>query len=87
MRTLEPLFPGTKHVTDIPGLLGDKAIWEHARSNGFVLVTLDTDFVQIAALHGAPPKIILYQFLVQDSPKAGLDLEVVNARETIRLAR
>jgi len=29
----------------------------------------------------------LYQFLVQDSPKAGLDLEVVNARETIRLAR
>ena len=29
----------------------------------------------------------LYQFLVQDSPKAGLDLAVVNARETIRLAR
>ena len=30
---------------------------------------------------------LLYQFLVQDSPKAGLDLEVVNARETISLAR
>ena len=30
---------------------------------------------------------LLYQFLVHDSPKAGLDVEVVNARETIRLAR
>jgi len=39
------------------------------------------------AARRSPPLYFLYQFLVQDSPKAGLDLEVVNARETIRLAR
>lgn len=43
----------------IPGLKGDQAIWEHARKQDFVLVTFDTDFVQIAALRGAPPKILL----------------------------
>lgn len=59
VRTLDPVFHGTLHVTDVPGLKGDQAIWEHAHKQGFVLVTFDTDFVQIAALRGAPPKILL----------------------------
>ena len=59
VRTLDPVYPGTLHVTDVPGLKGDQAIWEHARKHDFVLVTFDTDFVQIAALRGAPPKILL----------------------------
>lgn len=59
VRTLDTVYQGTLHVTDVPGLKGDQAIWEHARKHGFVLVTFDTDFVQIAALRGAPPKILL----------------------------
>lgn len=59
VRTLDQVFPGTAHVTDISGLKGDHAIWEHAKVDGFVLITFDSDFVQIAALRGAPPKIIL----------------------------
>lgn len=59
VRTLDAVYQGTLHVTDLPGLKGDQAIWEHARTHGFVLVTFDTDFVQIAALRGAPPKILL----------------------------
>ena len=36
----------------------DEIIWQHARANGFVIVTLDKDFADLALLHGAPPKII-----------------------------
>jgi predicted nuclease of predicted toxin-antitoxin system len=59
VRTLDTIYQGTLHVTDVLGLKGDQAIWEHARRHGFVLVTFDTDFVQIAALRGSPPKILL----------------------------
>jgi predicted nuclease of predicted toxin-antitoxin system len=43
-----------------PGLerADDRAIWDYAKANGFVLATLDADFVEIASLRGAPPKII-----------------------------
>jgi predicted nuclease of predicted toxin-antitoxin system len=58
-RQLNDLFPGSSQVR----LLGleradDRAIWDYAKANGFVLATLDADFVEIASLHGAPPKII-----------------------------
>jgi predicted nuclease of predicted toxin-antitoxin system len=56
---LNDLFPGSSHVR----LLGleradDRAIWDHAKANDFVLVTLDADFVEMAGLVGAPPKVI-----------------------------
>lgn len=36
----------------------DEEIWAFARREGFVVVTLDADFADIAALRGAPPKVI-----------------------------
>ena len=56
---LDDLFPGSSQVR----LLGleradDRAIWDYARANEFVLVTLDADFVDMAALLGQPPKVI-----------------------------
>jgi predicted nuclease of predicted toxin-antitoxin system len=36
----------------------DRTIWRFADTNGFVLVTLDADFAEMAALHGPPPKVI-----------------------------
>jgi predicted nuclease of predicted toxin-antitoxin system len=59
VRTLDTVYQGTQQVTDVLGLKGDQAIWEHARKHDFVLVTFDSDFVQIAALRGAPPKVLL----------------------------
>ena len=50
-------------------------------------VMVDAD---LAAIYGTDTRSLEQQvipILVQDSPKAGLDLEVENARETIRLAR
>ena len=38
------------------GAASDQTIWEHAKTNGFTVVTLDKDFSDLALLHGAPPK-------------------------------
>ena len=45
---IEDLFPGTLHVRLValkqtPG----KMVWEYARSNGFSIVTADSDFYDL----------------------------------------
>jgi predicted nuclease of predicted toxin-antitoxin system len=42
------------------GLLAaaDLAIWQHARDNGFILVSKDEDFHRMSVLFGPPPKVI-----------------------------
>jgi predicted nuclease of predicted toxin-antitoxin system len=56
---LELAFPASTQVQ----LLGlqtaqDAAIWRFALDEGFAIVTKDSDFVEMSALHGFPPKII-----------------------------
>ena len=59
---LEEEYPGSAHVRDL-GLKGapDGRIWDHARENGFVIVSKDDDFRQRSFLQGAPPKVIWLQ--------------------------
>jgi predicted nuclease of predicted toxin-antitoxin system len=58
-RQLADLYPGSTQVRLI-GLqqADDRSIWEYARTNGYVLVSLDADFAEMAALLGSPPKVI-----------------------------
>jgi predicted nuclease of predicted toxin-antitoxin system len=55
-------YPGSAHVRDV-SLRGasDRRIWEHARANGFVIVSKDDDFRQRSFLQGAPPKVVWLQ--------------------------
>jgi predicted nuclease of predicted toxin-antitoxin system len=55
-------YPDSTHVRDV-GLRGasDQRIWEHARDNGFVIVSKDDDFRQRSLLEGAPPKVVWLQ--------------------------
>ena len=53
-------YPGSSQVT----LLGlerasDTAIWAYARQHDFIIVTKDSDFVDLSTVYGQPPKIIL----------------------------
>jgi predicted nuclease of predicted toxin-antitoxin system len=52
-------FPGTSQVA-LEGMeqAGDAAIWDYAKSNGFVIVSKDSDFQEMSVLRGAPPKVI-----------------------------
>lgn len=56
---LDREFPGSRHVVD-HGLetATDREIWDHAAAHGYVIVSKDSDFRQLAFLHGPPPKAI-----------------------------
>jgi predicted nuclease of predicted toxin-antitoxin system len=56
---LRDLFPGSDHVFQCDlGNASDIAIWDHARDNGFILVSKDADFVELSTLRGFPPKVV-----------------------------
>ena len=56
---ISDLFPESDQVQHM-GLsqADDGTIWRHAQTNGLTIVTLDSDFADMAALLGAPPKVI-----------------------------
>ena len=58
-RQLGDLYPASAQT----GVLGlgnakDSTVWDAAREGGFLLVTQDADFAEMAALIGPPPKIV-----------------------------
>jgi predicted nuclease of predicted toxin-antitoxin system len=57
---LAELFPDSVHVFDtgLARFTSDEVIWEFAGGHGFVIVTADSDFLELAALRGAPPKVV-----------------------------
>lgn len=56
---LQVAYPGTSQVT-LVGMGGadDLELWRFARESGYVLVTKDDDFLDLAAQHGPPPIVI-----------------------------
>jgi predicted nuclease of predicted toxin-antitoxin system len=56
---LAELFPGSIHVKSA-GLEAspDLEIWDFAGRQGFLLVTTDADFCQMATTLGPPPKLV-----------------------------
>ena len=59
VRALTSEYPGSAHVRDV-GLRGaeDHHIWDHAREQGFAIVSKDTDFRERSYVEGFPPKIV-----------------------------
>jgi predicted nuclease of predicted toxin-antitoxin system len=57
---LAELFPSSAHVfeTGLAHSTSDETIWEYARPNEFVLVTTDSDFLDLAAARETPPKVV-----------------------------
>lgn len=56
---LADLFPDSNQVR-LANLdaADDRAIWEFAKANGFAIVSQDSDFADMAALYGPPPKVV-----------------------------
>ena len=59
---LADLFPSSSHLQSV-GLdcADDGQVWEHARLNGFAIVTKDADLNNLSVLRGHPPKVIWLQ--------------------------
>ena len=68
-------YPGTSQVI----LLGmeqasDMALWRYAKQEGFVIVTRDADFQEIAMVHGHPPSVI---WLKAENPSKAVTLKLL----------
>lgn len=56
---LGDVFPHSSQVRIVDlARADDRFIWEYAGKNGFVIVSLDADFAERAALLGPPPKVL-----------------------------
>lgn len=56
---LATIYPGICHVSEL-GLASasDEEIWVAARQSGGLIVTKDSDFIDIQVLRGFPPKVL-----------------------------
>ncbi len=56
---LADVYPDSRHVRDV-GLsrADDEDVWTYARTNGFTIVSKDSDLYPRSFLYGAPPKVI-----------------------------
>jgi predicted nuclease of predicted toxin-antitoxin system len=59
VKRLADIFPDSSQTRLLGfGTADDRAIWEHARQQGFIVVSLDADFYDLSVLRGHPPKLI-----------------------------
>ena len=60
---LAELFPDSVHVFDtgLARFTSDQTIWDYARTNDFIIVTADSDFLELAKDRGAPPRVVLIE--------------------------
>ena len=58
-RRLADLYPDSAHVSEF-GLdqARDIEVWDHARHEGFLIVSKDSDFNELSLLRGFPPKVV-----------------------------
>lgn len=58
-RALADLFPNSVQVRNV-GLAdaSDRRVWDYAKANGFVILTRNSDFAEMAGLLGSPPKVV-----------------------------
>ncbi len=58
-KKLADLYPDSRHIREAGMKQSDDVgIWEHAKANGFVIVSKDLDFQQRSLLFGHPPKVV-----------------------------
>lgn len=56
---LQAEYPGSSQVVLLRlETATDRAIWEYARTNDFIIVTRDSDFHELSTLFGGLPKVI-----------------------------
>lgn len=56
--TLDVTFPGSTHVSQLGAVPDDEAIWNHAKTNGYMIVSKDSDFYRMSVAWGPPPKVL-----------------------------
>lgn len=89
-RLIADVFPESADVLRL-GLGGqsDAAIWEYAKTGGFVLVTKDEDFQRLSIFRGPPPKVMPKQHFSRsaDHDLGAASQRTLNTTSDLRIAR
>ena len=57
---LADIYPDSTHTeTCRLGRATDLEVWAFAQSHGYTIVTKDSDFADLSALRGSPPKVVI----------------------------
>ena len=68
-------YPGSSQVSILSlEQSSDMELWRYAKEQGYVIVTRDADFQEIAMVHGHPPFII---WLKTDNPSKAVTLKLL----------
>jgi len=80
---LKNYFDDCLHVDDIglPVPAKDLDIWNYAKTNKFIIVTNDDDFLNLLLLKGFPPKIILFK--TGNQSRKAVETQLIHAKEEI----
>ena len=63
VKALKNTYPEARQVKDLQlENASDRSIWTYAKEKSYTIVTFDSDFNDIAALYGHPPKVIWLRF-------------------------
>lgn len=54
-------YPGSTQIALLGEMAYDQEVWAYAKQNGFVIVTRDSDYLDLSALYGQPPKIVWFR--------------------------
>lgn len=57
-RRLDDIYPNSGNVYSFGLEFSDTAVWDHAKAEGLMIVSKDSDFKQRALVIGAPPKVV-----------------------------
>lgn len=80
---LSDLYPDSIHLSHVDLLEApDIVVWQYAKNSGFTIVTADSDFFELATMHGPPPKVIWLRRWTHPTASA----ERVLRREAVRIA-
>ena len=81
---LAELYPASAHVVQFDLLeRPDLEIWNFARREGFIVVSTDADFYELATTLGPPPKVVWLRRWRHPTR----DAEMVLRREAIRITK
>jgi len=82
-QSIADIFPESNHVR----LLGlskadDRDVWDYAKTNGFAIVSEDSDFAERSVLESNPPKIIWIR--IGNCSTAEIEVLLRSANQMIR---
>lgn len=80
--SLSDLYPDSSQAR-LAGLdtAMDRVIWQFAKENDFTIVTLDSDFAELAAAIGPPPKVVWLR--CGNQPSSAIEERLRNRFEAI----